>query len=411
MNEKKIVWISPHLPYDKVAHAGGKIHNYYLKKLIAADKYNIRLISFFWPREKEKFDLNKVIECDLFCYYDRGIKKIIRNGLDVNYVLNPFHKYANRTVYYLKMNIISTLKKYKRQNYYPDVIILQWTDTVLFADKIKEVFPKAKIIGIEEDVTLLSSQRMIRLADTKLKKKLAEIQYKNIEREEIKSLKLCDLIILNNYKDKKILEKYGLEEKIKVWAPFFENMSGLKRSKDIKPNVLFYGSMERPENYLSAQWLLDKVKPLLEDIDITYVIAGNRPDDSLKKYECKNVLLTGYIEKVDPYFQESMCLVAPLVLGAGIKIKVLEAMSAGMPVLTNEIGIEGIPAKDEEEFLYCESPEDFANNIRMIYNKQIDTEEMSIKAKKFINKHFNFEYSSIEFVEWIDQLLVDNEKM
>ena len=70
------------------------------------------------------------------------------------------------------------------------------------------------------------------------------------------------------------------------------------------------------------------------------------------------ITVTGFVKEISKYFEQSLCLVAPLVLGAGIKIKVLEAMSAGLPVLTNQIGIEGIPAQNGIHYYYCERPQE-----------------------------------------------------
>lgn len=64
------------------------------------------------------------------------------------------------------------------------------------------------------------------------------------------------------------------------------------------------------------------------------------------------------------------------ILGAGAKIKVLESLSAGIPVLTNAVGIEGIQAKDGEEFFHCVTEEDYEKCIRRILDGEIDMENV-----------------------------------
>ena len=73
---------------------------------------------------------------------------------------------------------------------------------------------------------------------------------------------------------------------------------------------------------MSALWFIDNVLPLLSDIDIRFVVLGSNPTEELKAKESARVHVTGFVDAVEPYFEKSMCLVAPLVLGAGIKVKV-----------------------------------------------------------------------------------------
>ena len=82
--------------------------------------------------------------------------------------------------------------------------------------------------------------------------------------------------------------------------------------------------MSRPENYLSAIWFIDNVMPLLKSDNYRFVILGSRPPEELKKRECTKIVITGFVESIVPYFEKSMCMVAPLVLGAGIKVKIIE---------------------------------------------------------------------------------------
>ena len=80
--------------------------------------------------------------------------------------------------------------------------------------------------------------------------------------------------------------------------------------------------------------------------------------------------------------------------GAGIKIKVLEAMSAGIPVLTNEIGIEGIPAVDGHDYLHCESNEDFVHGIQALMGNMALAYKIGNNSRQLCEKEFNYEKSS-----------------
>ena len=87
----------------------------------------------------------------------------------------------------------------------------------------------------------------------------------------------CNLVILNNDKDYELLKRYEINTQVEVWSVYFKNRYMLRRDDACRHDVMFFGSMSRPENYLSAQWLLEKVKPLLADTDVRFVIVGGEP--------------------------------------------------------------------------------------------------------------------------------------
>ena len=136
--------------------------------------------------------------------------------------------------------------------------------------------------------------------------------------------------------------------------------------------------------------------PLLSDLDVRFVIVGARPDKSLLTYASDKVEITGFMDKVDPYFERCLCLVAPLVLGAGVKVKILEAMSSGIPVVTNHIGIEGIYAENGKHYIHCEAPEEYAECIHKLVN---DYKKTAPSGRAFIRENYDLEKSFTEFME------------
>ena len=79
MYMKNILWISLNVPYDTVGHAGGKIHNFYLKEIKKTKEYAVYLISICYQSEKKKITLDKYgVENNLIYYGENLISKIIR---------------------------------------------------------------------------------------------------------------------------------------------------------------------------------------------------------------------------------------------------------------------------------------------------------------------------------------------
>ncbi len=79
----------------------------------------------------------------------------------------------------------------------------------------------------------------------------------------------------------------------------------------------------------------------------------------------------------------------PLLRGAGIKIKVLEGLSAGIPVLTNEVGIEGIGAAPGTEYLHCTTPEEYAKIVKDLIYGIIPIGFLEKNAREFMEKNYD----------------------
>lgn len=383
MSKIKILWIASSVPCKEIGHAGGKTFRFYFDQFKKCNDFDIRLIGFSDQLEK------KIIEPELqdvehsILYKDKFNWKKLCNLTSSH---NPFHKYAGMISNYYALKTIERVKAYKKEGYYPDVIILEWTSIVLLVTEIRKIYPDARYIASEHDVSFVGAERQSHYY-TGIKRILKTFNFKTLKLREISSLKQCDLIMPHNKDNIRLLKKEGIPEDRCQWlVPFYYNMQEIRR----KPNnrdILFYGAMSRKENYLSAEWFIDHVMPLLDEYDVRFVILGGSPPDSLTKYESDRIHITGFVEDIAPYFANSMCLVAPLVLGAGIKVKILEGLSAGIPVLTNSIGIEGIPAVEGSEYIHCEKPYDYQKAILDMINGNMDVQQLETNARKFIERY------------------------
>ena len=399
---KNLLWVSALVPYDTVGHAGGKIHNYYLKYLKKNSDYNIKLVSFYRENEVEKIDLDKY-EIDSVLL-KRCILGFPRTLYNLESFFNPFNRYAgidqNYTVYQLK----KALNQVKNEGFEPHIIILQWTEMLVLIDIIKAIFPSAKVIAIEEDVKFLNFERKYKNANNYIVRWFRKIKYYRLKKIELQACNKSNKVILNNTKDYNLLKENKIDaSKLYVWQPYFENKAKYPYQGNSK-NIIFYGAMSRDENWKSAIWFIENVFYNLEDQTTKFLIIGGNPAPQLLKYSSERIKVLGFVDDIGPYFQEGMCLVAPLLLGAGIKIKVLEAMSAGIPVLTNEIGIEGIPAEEGKDFIFCQNATEYVEAIELLVKHTDKKLKLSANSKNFIKEKFDLQVSAENFIRLLKEV-------
>lgn len=395
----RILWISPFAPYDTVGHGGGQNHNYYVKYIKKNTNFELTLITVCNIEEQKKVDLDEYSIDNILKVYDRSkLKTKIEVILGKIFIFRDGGLLNNAK----KCLLLEGIQEYVRRREVPDIIIFQWAEALMLIDEIKMYFPKSKCIAIEEDVAYLGYKRKYE-EEKGIFKFYKKKKYEYLKRKEISSLKKVDCIVSLNDKDEKLLIKEGiLKQKILRMCSYH----GLFENAIYNPNkyiLLFYGAMSRIENYKSVIWFIKNVMPKLDERYKLYIVGSN-PKEELKQYESDRVYITGYVEDIQPYFEKSLCLVAPLLLGAGIKIKVLEALSAGLPVITNDIGAEGIGLTDRINYLHCTSADDYLEAILNLSQNDELRMKLSIQGRKYVMEHFDASVSLNRLIERIETL-------
>lgn len=407
----KILYISPDAPYDSVGAAGGQTFNYYIKNMAKVPDAEVSLVTCVFPDEYAKLDTEEAGIRTVCIDWPQGIKRWINVALAADSLINPWHRYGGKiNSRYVRM-ILSRLKGLAASGYKPDVIELEFTDMLLMIHDIRKIFPDAKYVCSEHDVTFLGYMRKAKNAGNIPVREYLTAKANNMYRREISGIESADLVIAHNIKDDRLLKKAGVpDDKRHVIVPYYHisalarHSEAVERSSsdipDIRPHdIIFFGAMGRMENESAAVWFAENVMPLLSDTDVRFLIVGGGPSERLKRLGSERILITGFVPEIDPYFAGGLCFVAPLIYGAGIKVKTIEALVSGIPVLTNRVGIEGIPVKRDRDYIHCESPEDYEGAIRELLVGQI-TEDM-LKGRESVLERLDMKKSFEQYRERI----------
>jgi sugar transferase (PEP-CTERM/EpsH1 system associated) len=135
------------------------------------------------------------------------------------------------------------------------------------------------------------------------------------------------------------------------------------------PSVVFTGLMDYGPNVDAAVWFCDEILPRLRRkiSDLSFKIVGSRPHPKVLELGKKDgVQVTGEVTDIRPYLAESSALVVPLRSGAGTRLKILEAMAMGRPVISTTLGAEGLDVTPEVDILIADSPDEFVDHIVLL---------------------------------------------
>jgi len=200
-------------------------------------------------------------------------------------------------------------------------------------------------------------------------------------------LKSADLLLTFSKKDQQLLKNnYKLDSSI---INFFINdkIKFIDYNKvDLSLKFCFFGAWNRPENMDGLIWFTENVLPHLNDKFKFEIIGPSINKEFLDKIkDKKNIQYLGFLE--DPYLKIAECqaLIAPIFQGAGVKVKVIEALATGTPVIGTEVAFEGIDNIYEGSLSLCYDAKDFIRAINTF-------KTISIDVKQKIKKSFEVSY-------------------
>ncbi|MFT3893207.1 MAG: glycosyltransferase [Anaerolineales bacterium] len=158
-----------------------------------------------------------------------------------------------------------------------------------------------------------------------------------------------------------------------------------------KPNQLvFTGSFRYHTNYEAMLWFVRDVFPkVLEKAPQTQlVITGDNAGLSLPSTQ--NVSLAGYVDDIASLIASSTVSLAPLWSGGGTRLKILEAMAIGMPVVATSKGAEGLDAVSGEHLFVADDPRQFADDVIRLLGENSLRERISSNARKFVGENYDW---------------------
>jgi hypothetical protein len=201
-------------------------------------------------------------------------------------------------------------------------------------------------------------------------------------REEKKGLDRSDVIIAIQEHEKKFFNKISKRKVVNVGhiLGLYDPINpGYARRK-----LLFVGS-KNPINEFGIKNFLDSIYPvILEKIpDVELIIAGKICDD-LK--EMNGVKLIGEVESMKTAYDMADVIINPLILGTGLKIKMIEALGYSKVVISSTIGAEGLEGGAGESFLIADTADEFVEQIQKVIEDKSLYKQIIVNAKKFAGK-------------------------
>jgi glycosyltransferase involved in cell wall biosynthesis len=137
--------------------------------------------------------------------------------------------------------------------------------------------------------------------------------------------------------------------------------------------LVFVGSMDYHPNIDAVRYFANEVWPRIQiqAPQLSFWIVGSKPTTSVRDLnKIKGITVTGTVSDVRPYYRKALAAVVPLRVGGGSRLKILEAMAAGVPVISTTIGAEGLRAIPGVHLVIADTPEEMFRSVMQLANSR-----------------------------------------
>jgi len=363
----RILFFSPRFFWP--ANSGARIRDYYLLRALAS-RASVTFLGICQPEELNSLpQLRNGFNLSL-----HGIRLVPKRGRYSAW--NIVRGFVGPTpisiLNYNDQRVVGELQHLLHEQSF-DIVQIEGIHLAAYLPVIRSAHATPLVICDWHDV---ESDRMIRYsshAPNWLKDIYARRTSGLLRIAERKLLMDCDAHVMVSGRDLDLLRGMAPQISAEVIENGVDVGSYAKQSDpggNARASVVFVGSMDFHPNIDAATYFAREVWPKIhaQAPGSQFVIVGSRPVAEVRELgKLPGVIVTGTVDDVRPYYRSALVAVAPLRIAGGTRLKILEAMAAGVPVVSTRIGAEGLQIKPDQDFLLGDTPDQMASAVSRLH--------------------------------------------
>lgn len=347
-------------------------------RMITAATHKHPFQSNFWPSEVLSSTKPIAVEIDTRIRSLSALKSLLMGG---SYNLERFDSPA------LHQGLATILKAEEF-----DVVHLEGLYAALMLPTIRK-HSKAKVVLRAHNVEYVIWQRLANTEVNAIKKFYLNILAKRLRNEEIRLCQSMDGIVAITPEDAALFNQMAPHVPIEV-VPMTLPIQNFGEMALPKPLSIYHlGSMNWLPNQEAIRFFVRDVWPLIEAKFPKLIcrFAGRGMPHDLIEKSSKGLEIMGEVPDAQMFMLNHAVLVVPLLSGSGMRVKMIEAMSAGRAVITTSIGLEGIDAEHGTHLLIANSPQAFVDCISQLMATPNLADQLGKNARQLMQQRFSHE--------------------
>lgn len=277
----------------------------------------------------------------------------------------------------------------------PDVVLIEHTRHSASLDTVRRLRPEALRVVNSQNV---ESDLVRQLISTTIPESRRQLILKELEDYERALDQRCDVLWSCSALDLERYRQLGIRRPASgvvpngvdtQATPFLES-----KPKSERPQVLFTGTLCYEPNVNGIFWFHREVWPILKALvpQVRWQIIGRAPTPPIRNLadQDQSIDLAADVPSVQPYLEQADVGICPLFSGSGTRLKILEAFSAGLPMVSTRLGAEGIDAVPGEDILIADDPAGFASAIARLLQNPGEAERIRQSARRLAVKLYDW---------------------
>jgi len=375
----KILFLGLRFPYP--THRGDKIRTYnFIKNL--SQRHSISFVSFLHSSMEAEGIEQLRAHCDQVRTVEFSSLKAYRNCLMFSSFAEPF-----QVTYWHSHEMQRQVDEMMNSDGF-DIIHAQFFRMAQYVTKYTD---HCKVLDSCDSYSLNLSRRA-RL-DRGVLWPLLKAEANKVKRYETEIAQWFDRVTMVSSLDRDHLLSINDSVPISI-VPMGVDLEYFQSNhKEDGPNLLFTGIMRYFPNCDAVMYFYHEIFPLIKKAvpNAKFYIVGNSPTKKLVKLMSDDdVIVTGRVEDVRPYFDRSTVFVCPLRSGSGMQTKLLEAMAMKLPIVTTSLGFEALDAVAGRDMIVADDAKKFAQEvIRLLKDKEL-RQGIAQKARKLVEEKYGW---------------------
>jgi glycosyltransferase involved in cell wall biosynthesis len=379
----KILFLTYDLPYPLVT--GGKIRAYHLLKALAKD-HQVTLFSYYRKEEQKKYLPELKKHCSSIQLFPRRQPWSLEN---LFFALTHFWLPFVVATYYSADFQKALLQKIKAFNY--DLVHFESFYPALWLPLVKKC--GLPVVMGNENLEYLIYQRFSQKKPFFIRW-LLNFEVRRMKLFEEKLWQQADINLAVSQTDAVQIKKITGQDCVII-------PNGVKITGSIGPKIpvnreslLFIGTLLYQANNETMKYFLSQIYPLIKQQNppVKFILVSGFRPEWLKKHLADPSINFIQDNNSPPakFFAQADVLVVPMCVGSGSRIKILEAMAAGLPVVTTSIGIEGIEAIPGKEVIVADDPKEFAQKVNQLLKNPSRRQLLVSAAQKMVQEKYDW---------------------
>ncbi len=241
------------------------------------------------------------------------------------------------------------------------------------------------------------------------KKLVAYLEYFRTAKYEKTACRSADMVFTISEEDRRFVSDLpGCSDKsFVVPAIASEEVEMVSPRKTKGRQILFVGQLSWPPNESAIRWFADNVLPRVRERmpDAQVRVIGSGVSQRLEEYFLeKGIEAPGYVDDLSAPYNDAAVFIAPFLVGGGIRIKILDAIKSGLPIVTTSIGSKGLTVKDGDQVLIADEPRAFADAVFRILDDPDLAVLLASRAQRYLQDHHSRISASRKVKEALVQL-------